>query len=227
MSYIKLIRFFISACIVLLIGYIFYHLYFSPENDLPITEIKSDKNTYLNIVNFTSTEYKNNVTESVLSAESAVIKSRKFSIFKINQLNELVLKKAVLTINMNNRKIMDIDPFEKLLLILDENISSNKNKFFNIEIDDLQINYYQEDILILKIIAKKAAVKFKGNNTKLKNLILEQPSTNRRIASKSAIWNADTKLFIIDGAYFLETPKDRKRGKKININLDFDILPQN
>ena len=126
----------------------------------------------------------------------------------------------ILTVKLNlKKKIIMLKKIKKHY--------TRKNKFFNIEIDDLQINYYQEDILILKIIAKKAAVKFKGNNTKLKNLILEQPSTNRRIASKSAIWNADTKLFIIDGAYFLETPKDRKRGKKININLDFDILPQN
>jgi hypothetical protein len=128
---------------------------------------------------------------------------------------------------MNNKNIYDIDPFENLLSIMDKNLSSNKSKFLNIEIDDLEINLYQKDVLLIKLRTQKATVKFKGNNTKLKNLILEQPATNRRIASKSATWNAEAKYFFIDGPYLLETPRGNTSGKNIKVNFDFDIRPQN
>jgi hypothetical protein len=110
-----------------------------------------------------------------------------------------------------------------MLSAIDKNLSENKD-FLKIQMSDSEIQIYYNNHISLKIFSKTTNLNFKKNNTKIKNLIIENIDNKTRLACKSATWHAVEKYFTIDGDYLSETPNGRTRGENGKILLNSEAV---
>ncbi|CAN2043856.1 DUF4403 family protein [Candidatus Magnetomoraceae bacterium gMMP-1] len=192
------------------------------------TEFKTDKISYpLRITGFIASKYEKNGLISRIKADELKLNPRKIFIFNIKSINELTLNNAEIDIYFYENTHSDIKEFSfsDNVLPLQNYKASLKSMGFITRgvINNLVLNIYRGDNIYFFIKAETAYINIKKSTIKLIRAIIKNISLNKLIKSKIIIWNNRKKIFKIPGDYIMLSPMEKIRGKKIEINLNFDL----
>lgn len=185
--------------------------------------------------------YDNNRLKASIVADEFVVRNRKFWMFNIRPFKEAVLENAVFHVYQNRDRTsggdkareeegLNLLSFGSDILAIDKKGKSaliEKGIVTKGVIRGLVLKIYETDKLSMLVRANKADVDFRKNRVKMTYVNMEHVPSGKTIKSSSAVWNSKEKVFEINGSYTAQTQDGMTNGRKIKVDLDFDITPLN
>lgn len=174
--------------------------------------------------------YNNGMLVSKMEADAFKIRPRKFFIFNIKPINEVILTNVKLDVYINKKtkegreSKTDIDLL-KLFLDSTTGNGTGTGLITRALIKKININIHNSDVLTHRLNASTAKFMLKRKKIIFYNVNLENPLSHKLIHAAQINWDTQKKVFSIPDWYEISSPKGKTKGKSISIDLNFNIKP--
>ena len=167
-----------------------------------------------------------------IDAKEFTIRPKKFFVFNIKSIDEIVITKALLATYLQKEETSyaDVVHFTDINMIIDILDDAKKNTLktmfstTGIKIKPFTLHVYKDEILSLIVHAEETLVTSRSQQEmRMRNCRLEDVLTGKSIMSREIIWDATQKAFKVPGNYLAVTPQGRATGKKIKVDIDFVV----
>lgn len=164
-----------------------------------------------------------------LKADEFKVHPKAIGVFSIQPWKEATLTNAFMEVHLSTQD----NPSEVGLLPSSFSSSFNKEAakgpvegigvITRLVIKKLNYSMYKDRRLIIAVTADEAISNFKKKDAALKGVQIEHRPSGKFIKTKSAVWDANEKMFKIPGEYTATTPKGTAKGYGIKVDLDFNV----
>ena len=186
----------------------------------------------LQISEFTFTSQDQDRLVHVLQAKQLVIRPRRFMVFNIKSLNEVVLQNARLETHFYKESAKQSSLFDFQEVVPFDQSSSGKHHtgsavglVTRLIADRVRVDIFREDIQAIVLAAEYGLVEQKKTGAEFFNAILKDSRSDRVIRSSRVLWDETRMLFVIPGSYAMSASGNNTSGQSIEIDLDFNIRP--
>lgn len=182
----------------------------------------------LRLGGFSSASYDGARLLSRFSADELKIAPRRFSVFNIRSVNELVLSNVHIEVHRDRRQAdgpQGLLPAGETLapLIGDRAAGRGLGRITRGVFNGLTIELFSGGAPHLGVQAKKAHLNLKNRQLEMRAALLEHLPRRKKILSERIIWDEAQQAFLIPGPYRAETPAGSARGEGIKVDLDFRV----
>lgn len=177
-----------------------------------------------------SCTYQQGILTNKISADQIFVRSKKMGLFRIRNINELVIKKlAIEQIVYIEQKKESGDILAALQECLpglksSQTSSSPFGRIAAITIDGFSLKSSTCDgHILLTCRAREGKVNNKSTQLELSHIILRSPSSGRVISAQKGQWNQNRQRFEIAGEYLAQSPLGRTKGHGISVDLHYQL----
>ncbi len=175
--------------------------------------------------------YTGNQLVSRLRARQILVRPRRFSIFSIKSINELVVVDPLFEsfpIPVTRHR------FPQAQKGLSDQLSgclsglSDMNGLGRIAsglLMNLQMVFHDPSISISRVTARQGSLNFQKNEVMLQDVLLESASRKKKLHCARAIWSNQEQAFLIPEQYSIESSSGRHFGSGVVIDMDFTVKP--
>ena len=189
---------------------------------------------FLRMKDFTITQYSSNFLVRRLRADDLRIEPRRFFVFNVRSVNEIVIKHARLSVYLSDKSIKQHDnPFSfDIGLFSTEKKGSGAERIFypagaglitRAVIKGIQLEIYRDKRLILNITARVGYIHLKNKSVRLKDTVLKNAVNGKEIKSRLAIWDNKRQLFVLPCRYIFYSSEHIPDSGTIDIDLRGNI----
>ncbi len=171
-----------------------------------------------------------------LTADRIRIAPRRFGIFNVSAVNELLIDDLKIIVNDDeqmetlSREDTNFTVFDHVIHAASDQIKSMGGKTFGLItrqiINKLFIQIHKTDTTILQIGAEKALVTKKHKIVKLVTFSISRNKPFKTLTSNRAFWDRQRRCFLIPGNYKVITDHGVDVGQGARVNMNFEITPQ-
>jgi len=178
-----------------------------------------------------SSLYKEGQLIETIGADDITVQSRRFGLFRIRNMNEMVISNLSVEFNLLNNEDDTAEP-QSLLCSIEKAfqgpagnahrssplgyITSVTIKGFNL------VTRSSLGEVSLECQAARGEMKSKSKRLNLFDLVLIQPQNDLRIVAKQAYWDEEVSRFEIPGAYRQISPSGVKLSTGLSVDLNFN-----
>ena len=223
------------GCIAVVAGILALRIFTWPGTDGELGALTAGdriKRIPLQISEFTYTSQDQDRLVHVLQAKQLVIRPRRFMVFNIKSVNEVVLQNARLETHFYQESAIKTSLFDYQEVVPFEQSSSSKRHrgsavglVTRLIANCVRVDIFREDILAIVLAAEYGLVEKKKSEAEFINAILKDSRSDRVIRSRRILWDEKRKLFVIPGTYALSASGNNTSGQSIEVDLDFNIRP--
>ena len=182
------------------------------------------------IKDFTSTQYSGNFLVRQLHADEFSIEPRRFFVFNVRSINEIVIDHARLSVYLSDKitdRHVDLFSFDGGLFSAEkkgmggEKISypSNVGLITRAIIKGIQIEIYRDKKPILSITARAGYINLKNKNVRLKDAVFKNTVNGKTVKSRLAVWDNKRQLFVLPRKYIFYRSEHIPDSGIIDIDL--------
>ncbi len=206
-------------------GWIFWGLSQQPE--APVAS-SSSPSAPLSIKGLAYSNYEGDQLLSRVEANRLQVRPRKFFVFNIKSVNEVILEQGRFEIHMvENQEAGKGERFS-----LGAELSTSVNGLAGLKgmgrITRCLVGGMAMDIFLagkphFLVKAEKAFMDFQKKETRFENVLLEGGASEKKIWAEQVWWDEGQQIFRIPGKYKARTPRGNASGEGILIDLDFRV----
>lgn len=177
-----------------------------------------------------SCTYRHGVLTNKISADQIFVRSKKMGLFRIRNINEMVIK------NLALEQIVHPEQEERdgdILIALQECLpglkssqssSSPLGRIAAITIDGFSLKSSTSDgRILLACRAREGKINNKSTQLELSHIVLRSPDSGRVISAQKGQWNQNRQRFEIEGEYLAQSPLGRTKGHGISVDLHYQL----
>lgn len=184
-------------------------------------------NSILEIDGFSSSNYQLGSLTDKISATKIMIRPKKIRLFRIRNINEIVIENLQIEQILRINKAENMGIFSVLKECLPQQASSSRSAFGRIaggHIKPFRFKSWSSNKkLLLDCQADYGEIDSKKFQIEFKNITLRNPVSGRSIFAKSGSWNPDKKRFEIAGNYQATSPSGNATGQGISVDLYYHL----
>ncbi|MBI5058094.1 MAG: hypothetical protein HZB61_15900 [Nitrospirae bacterium] len=163
-----------------------------------------------------------------IEADGFKVNPRRFYVFNVKSINEVTITNARIELYVYEKEqTPEVDLISLSESILPHSNTGGSSKEFGRitrgMINKMSIEVYKNGKISMSARAGQGVIDFRKRVTKMKDVSIEDASTQKVIKSNAVIWDNKEKVFIIPGDYIAITPKGSAKGNGLKIDLNFNM----
>ncbi len=206
----------------------------SASDNKPDGKTKTPFNLY-RVKNLTITQYSGNFLVRRMHADEFRIEPRRFFVFNVKSINEIVIDHAKLSIYLSDKNIdrhVALFGFAGGLFSIKKKGGESEKIFYPADfglitravIKGIQIEIYRNKKPILSITARVGYINLKNKNVEFKDTVFRNTVNEKTVKSRLAVWNSKRQLFIVPRKYIIYRSEHIPDGRIIDIDLKGNIF---
>jgi hypothetical protein len=190
-------------------------------------------NSPLTIKMFTYTAVDDYGVTNILSADSMEIRPRRFMAFNAKSVNEIILRRAHLTIFSYDEMEPHTDSYDFFefeggsSIIGGARSGSARLKMLGrvtrLVADQITIEFFQDKKKLAILNAETGLIKKRKEGATFFNATLQDFRSETFIKSRKILWDRKHEVFVIPGRYSGTASSGSLKGRSVEIDLDFTI----
>jgi hypothetical protein len=178
-------------------------------------------NSPLTIKMFTYTAVDDYGVTNILSADSMEIRPRRFMAFNAKSVNEIILRKAHLTIFSYDEMEPHTDSYDFFEFEGGSSIIGGARS--GSVADQITIEFFQDKKKLAILNAETGLIKKRKEGATFFNATLQDFRSETFIKSRKILWDRKHEVFVIPGRYSGTASSGSLNGRSVEIDLDFTI----
>ncbi len=206
-------------------GWIFWG--FSQKSEAPVSA-PSSRSAPLAIQGLSYSNYEGDKLLSRLEANRLQVRPRKFFVFNLKSVNEVMLEQGRFEIHM----VENQEAGEGASFSLGAELSTSVNGLAGLKgmgritrclVGGMAMDIFKSGKPHFLVKAEKAFMDFHKKETRLENVLLEGVGSEKKVWAEQAWWDEERQIFRIPGKYRARTPRGNASGEGIRVDLDFRV----